>query len=72
MDDEQALPYNTQVKDDWLLKADNQTVQKKLFFLFAEISHLTLRKGEMDSVLTMEHGQMLSSAQINPESPENT
>jgi hypothetical protein len=62
---EQVLPYNTKMKNDWLVKVNNQIVPKTLFFFYLR------KKSEMDSVMTMEHGQMLSSAQINSEPTED-
>jgi hypothetical protein len=70
MDNEQVLPYNTIMKNDWLLKANNQIVPKTLFFLDRTTNSFFF-KIKMDSVMTMEHGQMLASTQINSEPSED-
>jgi hypothetical protein len=72
MDNEQVLPYNTKIKDDWLCKANNQIVLKTVvFFFFTQLFFRLGKVKEMDSVMSMEHGQMLSSARINSEPSEN-
>jgi hypothetical protein len=49
-------------------KINNQIVSKTLLFLHTYF--FLRRKSEMDSITIIEHGQMLSSAQINSEPSE--
>jgi hypothetical protein len=41
---EQVLPYNTKMKNDWLIKVNNQMMPKTLFFLYIYFFFLFKKK----------------------------